>query len=67
MKIEQEKFTIQLDNGLTVFIDSFYGKSFIHIIGDKGHPNAIGEDALCEFILIDNVVSKNSFFKEGDK
>ena len=67
MKIEQEKFTIQLDNGLTVFIDSFKGKSFIHIIGDKGHPNAIGEDALCELILIDNVVSKNSFFTEGEK
>jgi len=64
MKIEQKNKDvayIKLDNGLTVYVDTSTGENIIHIVGDKGHPNALGEDASCEFYLIDEVIHTNSF------
>lgn len=64
MKIEQRSknlASIQLDNGLTVYVNTKNGENIIHIIGDKGHPNALGEDASCEFKLINEIIHSNSF------
>ena len=62
-KVNDNVASIELDNGLTVYVDNSTGKSIVHIIGDdsKGHPNALGEDASCELKLIDGVIYENSF------
>ena len=65
MKIEHpNKNTahIYLDNGTNLFLDtSNKDNIIIHIQGEKGHPNALGEDASCEMILINDVIRLNSF------
>jgi|TARA_B100002019_G_scaffold33854_2_gene27909 hypothetical protein len=62
-KVNDNVASVELDNGLTVYVDNSTGKSIVHIIGDnsKGHPNVLGEDASCEFKLIDGVICENSF------
>lgn len=76
MKIEQKNKDvayIELDNGLRLYLDTSTGENIIHIIGDKGHPNALGEDASCELYLVDGVICHNSlpsnvniFSRDGD-
>ena len=64
MKIDQrtkKSAYIELDNGLVVYVDTSTGENMIHIQGAKGHPNALGEDASCEMILINDVIRLNSF------
>ena len=65
MKIEHpNKNTahIYLDNGTNLFLDtSNKDNIIIDIQGEKGHPNALGEDASCEMILINDVICLNSF------
>ena len=62
-KVNDNVASVELDNGLTVYVDNSTRESILHIFGDdsKGHPNALGEDASCEFKLIDGVICENSF------